>query len=614
VPVGYFKTMHNPATDWCYMTEPEPGLNGRSLQWPRGRVLGGSSSINGLLYIRGQRQDYDHWRQLGNAGWSYDDVLPYFRKSEDQEQGGDDYHGAGGPIAVSGVRIHRKLCDVFIDAAEEVGIPRNDDFNGANQEGAGYFQQTCRKGLRCSTAVGYLNPVKSRPNLKIVTRALVQRVLFDGNRAAGVAWTVKGQAGEARSRGEVILSTGAIGSPQILMLSGVGPAQHLKDTGIEPVHDLAGVGENLQDHLQIRSVYKTREPITLNDEVNNPIRKMLMGIEYILFRTGPLTIAASQVCVFTKTDPGMATPDIQFHIQPLSADKPGEGPHKFSAFTASVCQLRPESRGQILLKSPDPSAHPAIHANYLSTATDRDIAVKAIKVTRKIAATEALGSLISDRRGIAGIRPQPQPDHLSPGRHLQDGGRFDGGGRRAASCPRNRRTAGRRRVDHAETGVRQHQRPRHHDRREGGGHDPRGCAALNGPEQYQGALIRTHLMGLRGPPGQARSAARCPRIGQGPQRTRRAAKPHRRPISLDRRLRCAPLVVRGATARTAPDQRSREIGQMGLYQRSLVLRVSGILVLGEGIRKRDAEASRKFSSGKPDVISEGSSRSCHRGG
>ena len=395
VPVGYFKTMHNPATDWCYLTEPEPGLNGRRLQWPRGKVLGGSSSINGLLYIRGQRQDYDHWRQLGNTGWSYEDVLPYFRKSEDQERGSDDYHGAGGPIAVSGVRIKSKLCDVIIDAAEEAGIPRNEDFNGASQEGAGYFQQTCRKGFRCSTATGYLKPARRRPNLEIVTHALVERVLFDGARATGVAWTVKGQPREARSGREVILSAGAIGSPQILMLSGVGPAQHLKDTGIEPLRDLAGVGENLQDHLQIRSIYKTREPITLNDEVNNPIRKMLMGIEYVMFRTGPLTIAASQVCIFTKTDPGLETPDIQFHIQPLSADKPGDGPHKFSAFTASVCQLRPESRGQIRLKSVDPRAHPAIHANYLSAATDRDIVVKAIKVTRRIASTEALGSLIS---------------------------------------------------------------------------------------------------------------------------------------------------------------------------------------------------------------------------
>ncbi len=395
VPVGYFKTMHNPATDWCYLTQPDPGLNGRRLQWPRGKVLGGSSSINGLLYIRGQKEDYDHWRQLGNAGWSYEDVLPYFRKSEDFQYGENDYHGVGGPIAVSGVRIHRKLCDVFIEAAQEVGIPRNDDFSGANQEGAGYFHQTCRNGRRCSTAVGYLNPVKGRANLIIETHALVQRVLFDGRRAAGIGYSVKGREREACCRGEVILSAGAIGSPQILMLSGVGPAAHLKDIGLDVVHDSPGIGGNLQDHLQIRSIYKTKEPVTLNDEVNNPIRKMLMGIEYLLFRTGPLTIAASQVCVFTRTSPELETPDIQFHIQPLSADKPGEGPHKFSAFTASVCQLRPESRGRIELESPDPAAHPAIHPNYLSTPHDRETAVKAIKVTRKIADTKALGSLIS---------------------------------------------------------------------------------------------------------------------------------------------------------------------------------------------------------------------------
>lgn len=395
VPVGYFKTMHNPATDWCYLTEPDPGLNGRRLQWPRGKVLGGSSSINGLLYIRGQAQDYDHWRQLGNSGWSYEDVLPYFRKSEDQQRGEDAYHGVGGPIAVSEVRIHRKLCDVFIDAAEEIGVPRNDDFNGAAQEGAGYFQQTCRSGLRCSTAVGYLKPARNRRNLKIEIHALVQRIQFDGRRAAGIAYSVKGRRKEAHCRGEIVLSAGAIGSPQILMLSGVGPATHLQELGIEVVQDLPGVGENLQDHLQIRSIYKTKEPITLNDEVNNPIRKMLMGLEYALFRTGPLTIAASQVCVFTKTSPELETPDIQFHIQPLSADKPGDGPHKFSAFTASVCQLRPESRGRIELKSGDPAAHPAIHPNYLSAPYDQEIAVQAIKVTRKIAATKALGSLVS---------------------------------------------------------------------------------------------------------------------------------------------------------------------------------------------------------------------------
>lgn len=412
IPVGYFKTMHNPATDWCYMTEPDPGLNGRRLQWPRGKVLGGSSSINGLLYIRGHRQDYDHWRQLGNAGWSYEDVLPYFRKSEDQRRGGNDYHGVGGPMAVSDVRIRRKLCDLFIDAAAGIGIPRTNDFNGAEQEGVGYFQQTCRNGRRCSTAVGYLNPVKRRANLTIATHALVERVLFDGRRATGIAFTVKGEAREARACAEIILSTGAIGSPQILMLSGIGPADHLNGMGIAPVHDLPGVGRNLQDHLQIRSIYKTREPITLNDEINNPIRKMLMGIEYALFRTGPLTIAASQVCVFTRTDPGLETPDIQFHIQPLSADKPGDGPHKFSAFTASVCQLRPESRGRIELKSADPAAYPAIHPNYLSTEKDREIAVKGLKVTRRIAGAGALGALISEEH-------EPGPDVRTDGDLLE---------------------------------------------------------------------------------------------------------------------------------------------------------------------------------------------------
>lgn len=394
VPVGYFKTMHNPATDWCYLTEPEPELNGRRLQWPRGKVLGGSSSINGLLYIRGQKEDYDHWRQLGNTGWSYDDVLPYFRKSEDQERGENEYHGADGPIAVSGVRIRSRLCDSIIEAAEEIGIRRNEDFNGAIQEGAGYFQQTCRNGVRCSTATGYLKPARGRQNLKIVTHAMVQRILFEDNKAVGVAWESGNRALEARSNREVILSAGAIGSPQILMLSGIGPARHLQEMGVSVLKDVPGVGENLQDHLQIRSVFKTRQPITLNDEVNNPVRKVLMGMEYILFRTGPLTLAASQVCIFTRTDPALASPDIQFHIQPLSADKPGDGPHKFSAFTASVCQLRPESRGRIRLKTAAPFEHPAIYANYLSAAKDRDVVVKAMKVTRKIASTKSLGELI----------------------------------------------------------------------------------------------------------------------------------------------------------------------------------------------------------------------------
>jgi len=394
VPVGYFKTMHNPGTDWCYKTEPDKGLNGRRLDWPRGKVLGGSSSINGLLYIRGQKEDYDQWRQLGNTGWSYDDVLPYFIRSEDQERGADDYHGVGGPLAVSNMRIRRELCDKFIEAAGELGIPPSDDFNGAAQEGAGYFQLTARNGRRCSTAVGYLKPAKRRPNLTVVTHAQTERVLFDGRRAVGVAYRRKGRSLEARCRGEVILSAGAIGSPQILLLSGVGPGAQLQAFDIPVLHDLPGVGRNLQDHLQVRMVFKTRDPITMNDQVHNPLKKMLMGLDYIFFRRGPLTMGASQVCVFARTTPEAATPDIQFHLQPLSADKPGEGLHRFSAFTSSTCQLRPESRGVIELRSPFARDYPAIHPNYLATVKDQQVTVAGMKLSRAIAATNTLAPLI----------------------------------------------------------------------------------------------------------------------------------------------------------------------------------------------------------------------------
>jgi choline dehydrogenase len=395
VPVGYFKTMHNPRTDWCYKTEADPGLNGRSLDWPRGKVLGGSSSINGLLYIRGQAEDFDHWRQLGNAGWAYDDVLPYFIRAEDQERGDDDYHGVGGPLAVSDMRIRRKVCDAFIAACEELGIPRNDDFNGARQEGAGYFQLTSRKGFRCSTSSGYLRPIKRRPNLKIVTHALTGQVVMDQRTARGVRYFAGGKNEEAHARREVILAAGAIGSPQILMLSGIGPGAELKVLGIPVVHDLTGVGENLQDHLQIRAVYKCTEP-TLNDEVNNFFLKMRIGLEYILFRTGPMSMAASLVCAFAKTRKELATPDIQFHFQPLSADKPGEGLHPFSAFTASVCQLRPESRGRIRLKSSDPFAYPAIYPDYLSTRTDQQTVVAGMKLTRRLSETSAMAPFVEE--------------------------------------------------------------------------------------------------------------------------------------------------------------------------------------------------------------------------
>jgi choline dehydrogenase len=402
VPVGYFKTMHNPNTDWCYKTEPDPGLNGRSIDWPRGKVLGGSSSINGLLYIRGQARDYDHWRQLGNAGWSFDDVLPYFKRAEDQERGGDEYHGAGGPLAVSDLRIRRNVCDAFIAACESMGIPRNGDFNGASQEGAGYFQLTSRNGFRCSTAAAYLRPARRRRNLDIVTRALTARIVFESRRAAAVRYYLGNQLFEARARREIVLAAGTIGSPQILELSGLGRGDQLQSLGIPVVHALPGVGENLQDHLQIRAIYKCTEP-TLNDEVNNFFRRMLIGLQYIAFRTGPMSMAASLVCAFAKTRKELETPDIQFHFQPLSADKPGEGLHPYSAFTSSVCQLRPESRGRVVLKHPDPFAYPGIHPNYLSTPTDQETTVAGMKLSRQLSRTPALAPFVE-----AELSPGPE--------------------------------------------------------------------------------------------------------------------------------------------------------------------------------------------------------------
>ncbi len=395
IPVGYFKTMHNPKTDWCYVTRPDPGIAWRCLQWPRGKVLGGSSSLNGLLYIRGQPEDYDRWRDLGNPGWGYRDVLPYFIKSEDQERGSGEYHGVGGPQKVSDLRLRRAIAERFIDAAVEIGIPRNDDFNAATQEGVGYFQQTAHKGLRWSTARGFLGAARKRPNLRILTRAHALRVLFENRRAVGVEYRLGDSLSRCFARAEVVLSAGAIGSPQLLQCSGVGNGSHLQALEIPVVHHLAGVGDNLQDHLQVRLVYKTRHR-TLNDEVNNPLRKLLIGMQYLLFRSGPLTLSASQVAIFTRSDPSVDRPDIQFHMQPLSADKPGDGPHKFSAFTASVCQLRPQSRGYVRIRSPAASVYPDIQPNYLSDQLDRKIAVLGIKTARRIAAAPSLAPHIVD--------------------------------------------------------------------------------------------------------------------------------------------------------------------------------------------------------------------------
>ena len=394
VPVGYFKTMHHPGTDWCYRTAPDPGIAGRSLQWPRGRVLGGSSSLNGLLYIRGQREDYDRWREQGNIGWSYADVLPYFKKSEDQERGEDDYHGVGGPLNVSDLRLRREIAEHFINGAVDIGIPRNDDVNGANQEGVGYFQQTAHKGLRCSTARAFLKPAKKRGNLRVITRAQATRLLMENGRAVGVEYLRGGRLQRVRANIEVLLCAGAIGSPQLLQVSGVGDGELLQSHGIEVARHLPGVGENLQDHLQVRLVYKTVHP-TLNDEINNPLRKLLIGLEYMLFRTGPLTLAASQVAIFTRSDASQPRPDIQFHMQPLSADKPGDGAHPFSAFTASVCQLRPQSRGHVRITSANALDYPEIQPNYLSADIDRRVAVNGVKVARRIAAAPSLASHIT---------------------------------------------------------------------------------------------------------------------------------------------------------------------------------------------------------------------------
>tara|TARA_R110002020_G_scaffold36937_24_gene111518 strand:+ start:2412 stop:4013 length:1602 start_codon:yes stop_codon:yes gene_type:complete len=405
VPVGYFKTMHNPSVDWCYRTEPDPGLNGRSLEWPRGKVLGGSSSLNGLLYVRGQPQDYDRWRQMGLEGWSWSDVLPLFKRSESQERGGDDFHGTDGPLAVSNMRLVRPICDAWVEAAEAIGYPFNPDYNGATQEGVGYFQLTARNGRRCSAAVAFLRPVLDRPNLQIVTRAHVCRVVTEDGWATGVEFKdPDGTLRLAVAEGEVILSAGAIGSPQILMLSGIGAAEHLAEHGIRPVLDLPGVGQNLQDHLQARLVYKCNEP-TLNDEVRSLVGRGRIALEYALFRTGPMTMAASLATGFLRTDDRLETPDIQFHVQPWSADSPGEGVHPFSAFTMSVCQLRPESRGTIRLRSADPGDHPAIHPNYLATETDRQTVVAGIRIARRIAEASPLREKIA-----AQYRPEPGID------------------------------------------------------------------------------------------------------------------------------------------------------------------------------------------------------------
>ena len=396
IPIGYGKTIVDPRLNWRFETEPDAEIGGRRMYWARGKVLGGSSSINGLLYIRGQAEDYDLWRQMGNTGWGYESVLPYFRKAEDQENGSDTYHGADGPLRVSNLVERNPLCDAFIKAGVRTGIPETQDFNGASQEGIGYYQLTTRHARRCSAAVAYLHPARKRPNLRVETGAMTRRVIFEGRRAIGVEAEINGRTVTIRARREVILAAGSINSPKLLLLSGVGPAGHLADMGLPVVHDLPGVGENLQDHYGAIMSYKARRPLTVNDIMANPLRQLQVGLQYILTRKGPLTISAAQVGAFIKSSPDVATPDLQFLFQTFSGGYYEDGLFKFSGFANFICPVRPRSRGHMTLRSADPHDMPRLFPNYFSDPTDRRIAVEGLKLARRMAGTGPLADFVID--------------------------------------------------------------------------------------------------------------------------------------------------------------------------------------------------------------------------
>ena len=398
IPLGYGKLFANPKVNWLYATEPEPELNNRKVIQPRGKVLGGSSSINGLLYVRGQPEDFDHWRQLGNTGWAFADVLPYFRRAEDQARGADALHGVGGPLAVSDVCEPHPLCEAFIAAAQAAGFPRNDDFNGARQEGAGYFQLTTRNGRRWSTAVGYLRQARRRPNLTIACNALATRILFSGRQATGVEYRQEGALRTAYANGEVILAGGAFNSPQLLQLSGLGPAALLRRHGVEVIADVPGVGQDLQDHLQIRMQYRCTHPITMNDVINHWRHRYGAGLRYALSRKGLLTIGAGYAGAFLRTRLELATPDVQIHFLIFSADAAGGALHPFPGFMTSVCQLRPESRGFVEIRSRDPAEPPAIQPRYLTSRHDRDTVVAGMTLMRQVMEQRAMRRLIAEER------------------------------------------------------------------------------------------------------------------------------------------------------------------------------------------------------------------------
>ena len=390
IPVGYLFTIGNPRTDWCFETAPQAGLNGRSIGYARGKVLGGCSSINAMIYMRGQASDYDHWAQLGNRGWGWEDVLPIFKRTEDYQHGADDLHGAGGELRVEERRVNWPILDAWRDAAEQCGVPKIAEFNRGDNFGTAYFQMNQRRGVRVSAAKAFLKPAMSRPNLTVMTDALVERVNLAGHRAMGIALRTPNGPATASARGETILAAGAVGSPHLLQLSGIGPSAHLQEHGIDVTLDLPGVGANLHDHLQIRSIYKVSGARTLNGRARSLAGKALMAAEYALFRTGPLTMPPSQLGAFAKSGPEQASANLEWHVQPLSLDRFGEPLHRFDAITPSVCNLKPTSRGAIRLANADPATPPKIDPNYLATAEDAQVAVAGLRFTRRIMAAPAL--------------------------------------------------------------------------------------------------------------------------------------------------------------------------------------------------------------------------------
>lgn len=390
IPVGYLFAIGNPRSDWMFKTEPEPGLNGRALNYPRGKVIGGCSAINAMISMRGQAADYDHWRQLGLTGWGWNDVLPVFKKLEDHFLGDSEHHGTGGGWRIEAPRLSWTILDAIGDAAEQMGIRRIPDFNTGDNEGVSYFHVNQKFGRRWSAARGFLKPALARPNLRLETKVLVDRLIIENGRAVGIRFSHDGETFEARTKGEVILSSGSVGSPAILQRSGIGPADWLTPLGIDVVADRQGVGGNLQDHLQQRAIYKVSGVKTLNETYYSLLGRGLMGLDYALRRRGPLTMAPSQLGIFTRSDPGRERANIQFHAQPLSLDKFGDPLHRFPAVTVSACNLQPTSRGTIRLRSTEANAAPIIAPNYLATDADRQVAADAIRVTRRLMKQQAL--------------------------------------------------------------------------------------------------------------------------------------------------------------------------------------------------------------------------------